>query len=125
MKTKKVYSAKQARQKKREMIFFGILIGLVAVVIVLAIVQAIVGEEPSGYVVTEDGHVHAADGTHISTLEEMLADENSGLTVTEDGHIHSAAGEHLGTLNTAGSTTESGAAEAGTTTAETETPAAE
>ena len=103
---KKYYTARQIRQKKQERIFFGVIIGLVIVVAVLAIVQIVTGGNDNGYVVTEEGHIHTADGQHVSTLEEMLAQDGSGLTVTEDGHIHTADGQHLGTVNVGGTSDE-------------------
>ena len=92
---KKVYS-KKAHQKRRETIFVGVLIGLLILAVVMGIVDWLNGDEGTGFTVTEDGHVHAADGTHIGTVEEIFGE---GVVVTEDGHVHGADGEHVGSLD--------------------------
>ena len=45
----------------------------------------------AGYVITEEGHVHDADGNHIGAY-----DENTGLVITDDGHVHTVDGAHVG-----------------------------
>lgn len=93
---KKSYKSKKAIQKKRETMFIGVLAVLLAVALILGVVDLFNGDQGSGYTVTADGHVHAADGTHIGTVEELFGE---GAVVTEDGHVHTDAGDHIGSLD--------------------------
>lgn len=82
------------RQRALELIFYGLLIVGVLLLIALAILPDDTAGS-SGYVITEDGHVHAADGTHIGTY-----DESTGYVITADGHVHTIDGAHIGTVST-------------------------
>lgn len=93
---KKSYKSKKAIQKKRETIFIGVLAVLLVLALILGVVDLFNGDQGAGYIVTEDGHVHAADGTHVGTVEEVFGE---GAIVTEDGHVHTAAGDHIGSLD--------------------------
>ena len=62
----------------------------------LIVIKKVNEPDVMNYVVTEDGHVHAADGTHIGDYDEVFG---SGYTLTEDGHIHAADGTHVGEVN--------------------------
>lgn len=93
---KKNYRSKKVLQKRRETIFIGALAVLLVVALILGVIDIFDGDNGSGYTVTEDGHVHAADGTHIGTVEEIFGE---GAVVTGDGHVHSADGDHIGDLN--------------------------
>lgn len=65
--------AKKYRSKKNskatEFIFLGLIVATVILVIALVIIQH---TSSDSYVITEDGHVHAADGTHIGTYDELF-----------------------------------------------------
>jgi len=93
---KKNYRSKKVLQKRRETIFIGALAVLLVVALILGVIDIFDGDNGSGYTVTEDGHVHASDGTHIGTVEEIFGE---GAVVTGDGHVHSADGDHIGDLN--------------------------
>ena len=86
--------SKKARQKKREKLITIAFVGTLILVLALALVQRLTKEETVQYVVTQDGHVHTADGAHVGTVEEMFGE--NGIVVTEDGHVHAADGSHLG-----------------------------
>ena len=92
---KKSYKSKKAMQKRRETIFFYALGGLLVLAVVFGVIDLIWGKD-SGYTITEDGHVHAADGTHIGTVEEMFG---GNVTVSEDGHVHAADGTHIADID--------------------------
>lgn len=114
--------AKKYRSKKRteqfyDRIFKGMLV-LAGVVVIVALVAAFWPQNPTGYSITADGHVHDAAGNHIGDINDLLA--SGDLTVTEDGHIHDAAGNHIGDL----ATTEEVGTEATGEPATTDTPAA-
>lgn len=90
--------AKKYRSKKRteqfyDRIFKGMLV-LAGVVVIVALVAAFWPQNPTGYSITADGHVHDAAGNHVGDINDLLA--SGDLTVTEDGHIHDAAGNHIG-----------------------------
>ena len=93
---KKSYKSKKVLQKRRETLFIGALAVLLVIALILGVIDIFDGDKGSGLTVTEDGHVHAADGTHIGTVEELFG-ENA--VVTEDGHVHSDDGEHIGSLD--------------------------
>lgn len=86
--------SKKARQKKREKLITIAFVGTLILVLALALIQNLTKDEVVQYVVTEEGHVHTADGTHVGTVEEMFGE--NGLVVTQDGHVHAADGTHLG-----------------------------
>lgn len=114
--------AKKYRSKKRteqfyDRIFKGILV-LAGVVVIVALVAAFWPQNPTGYSITADGHVHDAAGNHIGDINDLLA--NGDLTISEDGHIHDAAGNHIGDL----ATTEEVGTEATGEPATTDAPAA-
>lgn len=69
---KKKNKSKKALQKRRERIFIGVVIALLVLGIALAIIHFATGGGQVTYTITEDGHVHAADGTHIATVEEFF-----------------------------------------------------
>lgn len=69
---KKKNRSKKALQKRRERIFIGVVIALLVLGIALAIVHFVTGGNQTTYTITEDGHVHAEDGTHIGTVEELF-----------------------------------------------------
>ena len=89
--------SKKERQKKREKIITIAFIGVLVIVLALALIQNLTKEESVQLVITEDGHVHTADGAHMGTVEEMFGD--NGIVVTEDGHVHAADGTHLGNVD--------------------------
>ena len=89
--------SKKARQKKREKLITIAFLDTLILVLALALIQNLTQEKTVQYVVTEEGHVHTADGTHVSTVEEMFGE--NGLVVTEDGHVHAADGTHLGSVD--------------------------
>ena len=72
---KKKNTPMKSRQNKREDMFIRVLIGLGVLLIVLVVVSKFIGNDDTGYVVTEDGHVHASDGTHLGTMEELGIEE--------------------------------------------------
>ena len=104
--------AKKHRKKDLSGLLVRVFIGMMIAVVLLIIAGLILSAQPAdtGYVITEDGHVHASDGTHIGTYDELFGD--SGLTVTEDGHIHDAEGNHVGDVDDVAATEE--VAETGT-----------
>lgn len=90
---KNVRRSKKNQEKLYNLLFGGIL-ALMAILFVALIIARAVAPEASDYVITADGHVHAADGTHLGTTEEMFG---SDYVVTEDGHVHAPDGTHIGT----------------------------
>ena len=94
---KKTFKSKSSRKQQREKLFLGVIIALVVLAVVFGVIELITGGNKQTYTVTEDGHIHAADGTHIGTLEELLGE--SGYTISEDGHIHAEDGTHVGDLS--------------------------
>ena len=89
--------SKKERQKKREKLITIAFIGVLVIVLALALIQNLTKEESVQLVITEDGHVHTADGAHMGTVEEMFGE--NGIVVTEDGHVHAADGSHLGDVD--------------------------
>ena len=89
--------SKKERQKKREKLITIVFIGALVLVLALALIQSLTKEETVQYIVTQDGHVHTADGTHVGSVEEMFGE--NGVIVTEDGHVHAADGSHLGEID--------------------------
>lgn len=86
---KKGTKSRKAQQKKREIILIGVVIGLLFLAAVLGIIDAVTGgSRAGGYTVTEDGHIHAADGTHIGTVEELFGEQGGNVVIDEEGHIH-------------------------------------
>ena len=86
--------SKKERQKKREKVITIAFLAVVILVLALALIQKLTQEETVQFVVTQDGHVHTANGEHVGTVEEMFGE--NGLVVTEDGHVHAPDGTHLG-----------------------------
>ena len=89
--------SKKARQKKREKLITIAFVGTLILVLALALIQNLTKEESVQLVITQDGHVHTADGAHMGTVEEMFGE--NGIVVTEDGHVHAADGSHLGDVD--------------------------
>ena len=91
----KNYKRKKHNTKAFEFVFFG-LIALLAIVLVWQLVtpkpQPVDSTE---LYISDDGHVHLADGSHIGSVEEMFGDVE--YEVTEDGHVHTKDGIHIGT----------------------------
>ena len=76
---------------------FGVVLGvIVAALIVVGVIDLINGGRGTTLVVTEDGHVHTADGTHVGTVEEIFGE---GAVATEDGHVHTEDGTHVGDIS--------------------------
>ncbi len=75
-----------------------LVIGAIALtaVLIVALVVANALNPNEEYIVTADGHVHTADGTHVGDATEMFGE---GYTVTEDGHVHTEDGTHVGTYS--------------------------
>jgi len=94
---KKNQMSKKERQKRREKLITIAFIGVLVVVLALALIQNLTKEESVQLVITEDGHVHTADGAHMGTVEEMFGED--GIVVTEDGHVHAPDGTHLGDVD--------------------------
>ena len=89
--------SKKERQKKREKCITIAFVAVEILVLALALVQKLTQEETIQYIVTEEGHVHMANGTHVGTVEEIFGE--NGLVVTEEGHIHAPDGTHLGSID--------------------------
>jgi len=89
--------SKKARQKRREKIITIAFVGVLILVLALALIQNLTKEETVQFIVTQDGHVHTADGAHVGTVEEVFGE--NGVIVTEDGHVHAADGSHLGEVD--------------------------
>ena len=105
---KNTVRSKKTQQKKTEKLFIRVMCVLLVLVMILGLVEAVIGggsNTGSTYTVTEDGHVHAADGSHIGTVEELFG-EGAGTVVTEDGHIHAEDGTHIGTVGEEGAAAE-------------------
>lgn len=92
---KPIHKHRKNQSKLTNLILGGALV-LTLVLIIALVVANQLAPEASDYVITADGHVHAADGTHLGTSEEMFG---SDYVVTEDGHVHAADGTHLGTYD--------------------------
>jgi len=92
------HKSKRLRQKRRENILIGVLGGILILMMVLGIVNLATDSKKTGYTVTADGHIHAHDGTHVGTIEEILGENRTDVVVTEDGHVHAADGTHLGSI---------------------------
>jgi len=80
-------------QQRRNRIFLGCLIAIALFLIVLFIVKGN-SVQQTGYVITEDGHVHTTDGAHVGTVEEVFGEN---FVITDDGHVHTEDGAHIGT----------------------------
>jgi len=89
--------SKKERQKRREKIITIAFAGVLILVLALALIQNLTKEESVQLVITQDGHVHTADGVHMGTVEEMFGE--NGIVVTEDGHVHASDGTHLGDVD--------------------------
>ena len=68
-----------------EYVFYGIVILLVILLIAKAFVPNETAIDSTSLVITEDGHVHTADGTHLGTYDEIFG------TITEAGIADEAA----------------------------------
>ena len=99
------------QMQKQEMmlnyIFGGMLILAVLLLVVLTLSRNST-TAPTDYVITADGHVHAADGTHLGTTDEMLGDK---YIITTDGHVHAEDGTHVGVYEPAAEATGTAAPE--------------
>lgn len=82
----------QKQEKMLNYIFGGMLIFAVILLLVFTIAQNIPAAELD-YVITADGHVHTADGTHLGTTDEVIGEK---YIVTSDGHVHAEDGTHVG-----------------------------
>jgi len=102
---KKNYKGTKNRRKGREDLFLIILVIAFVVLIAAAAIQRLTADDSVNYVITAEGHVHAADGTHIGTVDELFGSEGS-VVVTEDGHLHAEDGSHIGTVNETDETNE-------------------
>ena len=91
---KPVHKHRNKNSKMTNVLLYGILGLLVALVIALAVSNALAPN--TEYYVTADGHVHTADGTHVGDAEELFGE---GYTISEDGHVHDASGAHVGTYD--------------------------
>ena len=91
---------KKYRRKKNgrgaERLFIGIIAALVLLIIAGIVISVLPGES-GGYVVSDDGHIHDAQGNHLADYEELFGDAN--YTITEDGHVHDENGNHIGDLD--------------------------
>lgn len=65
-KTNRKVNRDQEKQMNR--IFIGFLIGA-AVLIAALVVLRLTTPKETGYIITSDGHIHAADGTHIGEID--------------------------------------------------------
>ncbi|MBQ8537411.1 MAG: hypothetical protein IJ461_08445 [Clostridia bacterium] len=92
---KTTYKRKKDRTKLYGYIFCGLVVALVVVIIAQMLLPQPAAVTNTELYITEDGHVHMADGSHIGTYEEMFGE--AAYEVTEDGHVHTADGVHLGT----------------------------
>ena len=66
-----------------------VLIGLVALLVAMLVVNAFLPKTTAsngtaGWVLTEDGHIHDANGNHISTYEEMFGTPWEGFASPTD-----------------------------------------
>lgn len=122
---KKNSGGRKARQERREKIFFGVLFGSLALIVIMTVVQLVTGggDQSVTYVVTEEGHVHTSDGQHVGTVEEVFGENGLNVTVTEDGHVHGADGSHLGYATDTGDGDAASEAAAGEVPADTGTAA--
>ena len=82
---------KHRSSKGMEKLFIALAILTVVLVIAMVVITK-VAPASSGYVITEDGHVHDAAGNHIGDYEDLFG---SSYVLTEDGHIHDAEGNHI------------------------------
>ena len=91
---KPVHKHHKKNSKMTNYIIYGVLALTVVLIAALAIANAIA---PQGeYIVTADGHVHTAGGTHVGDAAEMFGE---GYTISEDGHVHAADGSHVATYD--------------------------
>lgn len=79
---------KKNRQKWVEYLFYGIVIALVVLLIVKAAVPG-ASVDDTGYMITEEGHVHTADGQHVGTVDEMFGTAEA--TAQTDGEAGATA----------------------------------
>ena len=91
---KPVYKHSKHSQKFYNRLVIGAIALTAVLIIALVVVNALNPNEE--YIVTADGHVHTADGTHVGDATEMFGE---GYTVGEDGHVHDANGNHVGTYS--------------------------
>lgn len=90
---KHVHKSRKAQAKQQNMIIIGCAV-VTALLIISLIVARFAAPASTEYIVTADGHVHTADGTHVGDAAEMFGE---GYTISEDGHVHAADGTHVGT----------------------------
>ena len=104
---KNIRKQNQKQEKMLNYIFGGMLILAVLLLVVFTISRNS-ATAPTDYVITADGHVHAADGTHLGTTDEMLSDK---YIITADGHVHAEDGTHVGVYEPAAEATGTAAPE--------------
>jgi len=90
------------RGMKKEDLLIRALIAAVILSVVLLIAAKLFGGSDSDYTITSDGHVHAADGTHIGTVEDIYGASSDNIIITDDGHVHTADGTHIGSAEELG-----------------------
>ena len=91
--------SKKARRSARENLFLIVIVAALVVTLALALVQRFTATKEVNYIITSDCHVHAQDGTHVGTIEDLFGENAGDLVVTEDGHLHTADGAHVGNVS--------------------------
>lgn len=91
--------AKTRKSKKNTKVFEYVFYGLIALLAIVIVAQMLLPKpvpvDNTELYITEDGHVHMADGSHVGSVEEMFGEVE--YEVTEDGHVHTKDGIHIGT----------------------------
>ena len=81
----------RAHHKKQNKWLMPVMIGLVAALIVLLIVNAFLPKTTTSantsIMITEDGHVHTTDGQHLGTYEEIFGQSWESVNGTETAAV--------------------------------------
>ena len=94
--SKKYRNNNHKNHKCLEYVFYGIVILLVILLVAKIFIPNDTAVDGSNLVITEDGHVHTSDGTHLGTYDEIFgaadaATEDAASTETGDAATEDAS----------------------------------
>ncbi|MBR4081739.1 MAG: hypothetical protein IKK21_08160 [Clostridia bacterium] len=81
---KKYRKHRKGQPKWLTPVFIALVVALIALLVANALLPKSQPTDTSGWVLTEEGHIHDAEGNHISTYEEMFGQPWPGLGTPTD-----------------------------------------
>ena len=74
----------KGQPKWLNVVFIGLVVALVALLVANALLPKANNNPNAGWMLTEEGHIHDAEGNHIATYEEMFGTPWPGLGTPTD-----------------------------------------